>query len=95
MELSESPDAPVNDTNTCSGGSSVTFDSSADARPWHPSATVRETGLSPSHPSPTPLRHLGKLSLPLRQFTLCYCAFHLGFGLGDFGVGEEGETVAQ
>ena len=24
--------------------------------------------------------------MPLRQFTLCYCAFHLGFGLGIFAL---------
>ena len=35
------------------------------------------------------LWHLSRSSAPQK------CRFHLGFSLGDFGVGEEGETVAQ
>ena len=30
---------------------------------------------------------LEKLTLPLPQFTPCFCAFHLGFGLGQAGAG--------
>ena len=62
-------------------GTSAT-ESSAGANPWHSSATVRGIAPSPAHPSPTPLAHPQKLTLSLLQFTLCFCAFHLGFGLG-------------
>ena len=43
MELSESPAAPADDTNTCFGGPSITFDSSAGTfpAPWNTSAGVR------------------------------------------------------
>ena len=43
VELSESPAAPANDTNTHSGGPSVTFELSPVAflAPWNTSAVVR------------------------------------------------------
>ena len=44
MELSESPAAPANDTNTRSGGPSVNFDLSTVAflASWNTSAGVRQ-----------------------------------------------------
>ena len=78
------------------------IESSAGANPWHPSAIARgiAPSPSPSRSSPAPLAHLQKLILPLRQFTPCSSAFHLGFGLvshlsvwrepsGEEGCGEK------